>query len=202
MRSRILALAVLLTAPAVQAGTVQPDAKSPKEAIQARFDPAAQETIVASHVTPALCFTLSLPQEWRPNPDLETISLKAVSFEGELEVGLRSVHELQNLPQSDLAHRDAAFLQQDYESLLGRPAQSVSLTNPAPGATRWSATWVDANLPTLSHAMTVEALIVPLSKEWVLELSLTKVESYKAYNALFQKILSGLKVHAGAACRG
>jgi hypothetical protein len=202
MRTQILALAVLMSAPAVQASTIPLNAEAWRETVQARFDPAVQETIVASRVTPSLCFVLSLPQEWRSNTSGDKTSFKAASFEAELEVSLRSAHELQNLPQPDLASRDAAFLQQDYEGLLGRPAQSVSLTSPTPGATRWSATWIDANLPSASRAMTVEALIVPLSNEWVLELSLTDLETREAYNALIQKVLAGLKVRGGAACRG
>jgi hypothetical protein len=105
-------------------------------------------------------------------------------------------------PQADLAHRDAAFLQRDYEGLLGRPAQSVSLTSPVPGATRWSATWVDASLPSSSRAMTVDALIVPLSNEWVLELSLHDVQEGEVHDALSRRILTGLRVNTGAACRG
>jgi hypothetical protein len=104
------------------------------------------------------------------------------------------------MPQPDLASRDAAFLQRDYEELLGRPAQSVSLSSDA-GATRWSATWIDANLPTASHAMTIEALIVPLSNEWVLELSLSGAETQGAYNAIAQRLLANLKVQGRSTCR-
>ncbi|MPR07156.1 hypothetical protein [Microvirga tunisiensis] len=104
------------------------------------------------------------------------------------------------MPQSDLATRDAAVLQQDYEQLLGRPAQSVSLSSDA-GATRWSATWIDASLPSASHAMTVETLIVPLSSEWVLELSLSGVDTQEAYNGLAGHLLARLKVQGRPACR-
>jgi len=99
------------------------------------------------------------------------------------------------------AHVDAAALQQDYEGLLGRPAQSISLSTDA-GATRWSATWVDANLPMASHAMTVEALIVPLSNAWVLELSLSGVETREAYDALAARLLARLRVQGRASCQG
>jgi hypothetical protein len=127
--------------------------------------------------------------------------LEAVPSDVELAVSLRSAQDLRDMPQPDLASRDAAVLQRDYEELLGRPAQSVSLSSNA-GATRWSATWVDANLPTTSHAMTVETLIVLLSAEWVLELSLSGVETQEAYNALTQRLLSRLKVQGRAACQG
>jgi hypothetical protein len=146
-------------------------------------------------VAPDLCFSLSLPDEWRQTEG----GVRAALSDRELSVNLRSSQELRDLPQPDLVSRDAAALQQDYEELLGRPAQSVSLSSSA-GATRWSATWIDANLPTASHDMTVETLIVPLSSEWVLELSLSGAETREAYNALAQHLLARLKVQGRAAC--
>jgi hypothetical protein len=105
------------------------------------------------------------------------------------------------MPQPDLARRGAALLQQSYEELLGRPAQSVSLIAASSGATRWSATWIDANLPSPSHAMTVEALIAPLSNGWVLELSLENIESKEAYNSLLQRTIADFKVQNRSDCR-
>jgi hypothetical protein len=197
----ILILAGLLAAPAAMASTLPAESAGHDGALQVRFNPAVQETIVASRVTPRLCFALSLPEEWRQNTGSGETSVTAVSSTAELDVNLRSARELQDQPQPDLAHRDATFLQQDYEALLGRPAQSVSLTSPAPGATRWSATWIDRNLPSDSHVVTIEALIVPLSNEWVLELSLSGIDTPQAHEALVARVLSGLKVNAGAACR-
>jgi hypothetical protein len=196
----VAAFLACLAAPAAQAVTTNLGG-APSGTFGARFDADARETRVTSRISPSLCLSLSLPQEWRMHGPGGKASLKAVPFRANLDMSLRSAHELQDLPQPDLARRDAAFLQRDYESLLGRPAQSVSLTSPAPGATRWSATWVDANLPTASQAMTIETLIVPLSPEWVLELDLAEVESPEIYDALVQRVLSGLRVRAGAECR-
>ena len=70
------------------------------------------------------------------------------------------------------------------------------------GATRWSATWIDANLPEASHGMTVETLIVPLSGDWVLELSLSGIETREAYDALARHLLARLKVQGRVSCRG
>ena len=165
--------------------------------VQARFDPSTRQTWLTGRAGADLCFSLALPDEWR----LTAQGVEAVRSEVELAVSLRSAQELRDLPQPDLASRDAAVLQRDYEELLGRPAQSVSLTSNA-GATRWSATWVDANLSTASHAMTVETLIVPLSAEWVLELSLSGVDTNEDYNALTQRMLSRLKVQGRGACQG
>ena len=168
-----------------------------KEPVQARFDPATRQTWVTGRADSDLCFSLALPDEWR----LSAQGLQAIRSDVELAVSLRSAQELRDMPQPDLASRDAAVLQRDYEALLGRPAQSVSLTSNA-GATRWSATWIDAKLPTASHAMTVETLIVPLSSEWVLELSLSGVDTQEDYNALTQRLLSRLKVQGRASCQG
>jgi hypothetical protein len=198
---RVLVLAALLAAPAVQANTLPSDDASPDGPVRVRFDPAMRETVVASRVTPRLCFAFSLPEEWRQNTGSGETSVTAVSSSAEIDINLRSARELQDQPQSDLAQRDAVFLQQDYETLLGRPAQSVSITSPAPGATRWSATWIDQNLPAGSHAITIEALIVPLSDEWVLELSLAGNDAPQSHEALVRTVLSGLKVRVGAACR-
>jgi len=186
---------------AAQAGALAPERDGWRETSEIRFDPSMRETRLATRVTPGLCFSLSLPQEWRLSGEQGGFHVRAVSLEAGLDLSLRSAQELQDLPQPELAHRDAAFLQRDYEGLLGRPAQSVSLTSPVPGATRWSATWIDASLPSASRAMTVDALIVPLSNEWVLELSLRDVEEVELHDALSRRILAGLQVRAGAACR-
>jgi len=192
-----IVLAGLAGASLAHASSDPLDASVPNQAIEARFNAAAQQTLVTGKAAPDLCFSLSLPEEWRRTEE----GLKAVRSDASLALGLRSAEELSALPQPDLAGRDAAALQQDYEGLLGRPAQSISLSTDA-GATRWSATWVDANLPMASHAMTVETLIVPLSNAWVLELSLSGVETREAYDALAARLLARLRVQGRASCQG
>jgi hypothetical protein len=192
-----IVLAGLAGASLAHASSDPLDATVPDQAIEARFNAAAQQTLVTGRASPDLCFSLSLPEEWRRTEE----GLKAVRSDASLALGLRSAEELSALPQPDLAGRDAAALQQDYEGLLGRPAQSISLSTDA-GATRWSATWVDANLPMASHAMTVETLIVPLSNAWVLELSLSGVETREAYDALAARLLARLRVQGRASCQG
>jgi len=192
-----IVLAGLAGASLAHASSDPLDATVPDQVIEARFNAAAQQTLVTGRAAPDLCFSLSLPEEWRRTEE----GLKAVRSDASLALGLRSAEELSSLPQPDLAGRDAAALQQDYEGLLGRPAQSISLSTDA-GATRWSATWVDANLPMASHAMTVETLIVPLSNAWVLELSLSGVETREAYDALAARLLARLRVQGRASCQG
>jgi hypothetical protein len=196
----IATLAVVLgTIPQAQAVKIPASSVSDfTEDIQARFDPQSRQTQITGRISAEPCFFLSLPQEWHAiSGGIET-RLKSASSEAELTVNLRSSRELRGLPQADLASRDAARLQQDYESLLGRPAQSISLASLTAQATRWSATWIDANLP--SGPMTVEAFIVPLSGDWVLELSFGNVAAKEEYETLVRSLLAGLELRQGGGC--
>jgi hypothetical protein len=185
----------------VQASTAPTrSASDPGELVRVWFDSPSRQTRLAAHVSPDLCFSLALPQEWRAMTGGMETHLKSGLSDAELAVGLRPVHELRGLPQSDLASRDAALLQQDYENRLGRPAQSASLAFLSPGATRWSATWADAQLP--AGFMTVETFIVPLSEDWVLELSVSNVDAKEEYDSLVHDLLTGLKVRRAAGCGG
>ena len=198
--SRTAILAALACGPTAQAGNgaLGPDAGS--EGVRVRFDQSSGQTRIAGRASTDVCFAFSLPHEWRQAADSVQPRLQAVSSGAEIEIVLRSARELRHLPQQDLASRDAALLQQDYEGLLGRPAQAVSLTSSGSGATLWSATWVDPHLPTDATAMTVETLIVPLSATWVLELSLSNIGAPDDHDALLRKLLSGLRVQGGTAC--
>ena len=200
--SCIIALAVVLCgAPKAYAARMQSQASfDPAGDIQVRFDARLRRTLVAGRAGSGQCFSFTLPYEWRSTTGGLETRLRSASSDAELLVGLRSSHELHGLPQPDLASRDAALLQQDYESLLGRPAQSVSLASLAPGAIRWSATWVDDNLP--GSPMTVEAFIVPLSQDWVLELSLSNLEAREEYEAIVRSLLRELSLRQGTGCAG
>jgi hypothetical protein len=166
--------------------------------IHVRFDAGTGQTRIAGHVDSNLCFSFALPQEWRSTTGGMETRLTSSRSRAELLVNLRSSRELRGLPQPDLTSRDAALLQQDYESLFGRPAQSVSLASLAPGATRWSATWADPYLP--SGPMTIEAFIVPLSEDWVLELSFSSMEEKEEYDALVRSLLVNLRALQGSGC--
>jgi hypothetical protein len=190
-------LVLLSAAFGAQAANGPLDRPMSSEPVQVRFDPMIRQTSVTGAVPSGLCFSFSLPEEWRATAQ----GLQSAHSDVEIGIGLRSAGELRDMPQPDLASRDAAFLQKDYEELLGRPAQSVSLSSHGKAA-RWSATWIDANLPSASQSMTVETLIVPLSGEWVLELSLSGVESQAAHDAIAQRLLTRLQVQGRAACQG
>ncbi|MBM6593070.1 hypothetical protein [Microvirga pudoricolor] len=166
------------------------------EPVRARFDPAVNETRLFAQVTPRLCVSMGVPGEWRLGFADGRAALVSVADEAELALAIRSARDLQHLPQSDLPSRDAALLQSDYESMLGRPAQAVSLDMFTSGVMRWTATWIDGQLPTASRALTVETFIVPLSDEWLVELSLDNVEARDAYQALARQALASLDTHA------
>ena len=170
------------------------------EDVRVQFEPRVQRTRVAGRVGSGQCFSFTLPEEWRSITGGMETRLRSALSDAELVVSLRSSHALRGLPQPDLAGRDAALLQQDYESLLGRPAQSVSLASFAPGTTRWSATWADVHLP--GGAMTVEAFIVPLSEDWVLELSLSNVDAKGRHDLLVRSLLADLRVQPEPVCFG
>jgi hypothetical protein len=189
-------LVLLSAASGAQAANGPLDRPMSGEPVQVRFDSMIRQTSVTGAVPSGLCFSFSLPEEWRPTAQ----GLQSAHSDVEIGIGLRSAGELRDMPQPDLASRDAAFLQKDYEELLGRPAQSVSLSSHGKAA-RWSATWIDANLPSAPQSMTVETLIVPLSSEWVLELSVDGAETQAAHDALAQRLLARLQVEGRAACQ-
>lgn len=194
-----LMAAVLSGNPGAQAAKIPLQGASGfDEFVHVQFDQRLRQTRVAGRVASHRCFSLALQQEWRSTTGGMETRLRSALTRAELAVSLRSAHELRGLPQADLASRDAALLQQDYESLLGRPAQSVSLVPLSPETTRWSATWVDAHLP--SGPLTVEAFIVPLSEDWVLELSFSNITVKEEYDSLVRSLLAGLKVHHGPSC--
>lgn len=196
------AMTCLCLAPAfAQASASPPLGRGIHEAVQVHFDGTLQETRVSSRLAPGSCLSLTLPREWRLAANGGKLRLESRSLAAAIEIALRSERELKDLPQPDLAGRDAALLQRDWEGMLGRPAQSVSLASTGPGALRWTATWFDARFPAPSQAMTVETFIVPLSRTWVAELSLTEVASPEVYDALVRQVLSRLKMSADDRCR-
>ncbi|MGO4706016.1 hypothetical protein AB4072_09610 [Microvirga sp. 2MCAF38] len=149
---------------------------------------------MSERVANDLCFSLTLPHEWVLNSaNNEGSRLQRAGDVTALKLAIRAASDLRDLPQPDLVSRDAAFLQRDYEGLIGRPAQAVKLASMPSGVTRWSATWIDGNLPAALHALTVETFIAPLSEAWVLELSLSNVPRQDKYDALMREILSTLR---------
>ena len=64
----LLAAGIILAcsvASSAQAGALAPGRDAWNETSDTRFDPTTRETRLTSRVTPGLCFSVSLPQEWR-----------------------------------------------------------------------------------------------------------------------------------------
>ncbi|MBZ6076749.1 hypothetical protein [Microvirga puerhi] len=193
------ALVFLAASATASRASLRPAVDSP--AIILRFDPVADETRIANRVGDGLCVALVLPQKWavEAGDDLRTVLRD--SDGAELEAVLRPAREVRDLPQSDLASQDAAFLQRDHEGLFGRPAQAATLASLSAGIKRWTATWIDASFPAASREVTLDTVIIPLTNDWLLELSLSDVESPSTYEAMIAKILSGVRLEAASACR-
>jgi len=167
--------------------------------ISADFDMRADRTRITRRVGNA-CMTIVLPRAWNvASQDAERTVLSAADGV-ELEVVLRPARAAKDLPQSDIASRDAALLQRDHEGLFGRPAQAATLVSLPAGAKRWTATWVDASLPSASREVTLDTLIVPFSDEWVIELSLAQAGAPADYERLMTDLLLSLRREPAEVC--
>jgi hypothetical protein len=191
-------------------GTVR---ERPAPRVAAVFDPAARETRVTGRVE-GMCVALSLPHLWTLNPDAANpdaaLSAHLQAADGPaLDLTLRSARSLPPVPTlasrqgpiaaaSDaLARRAAGALQREHESFLGRAAQSVSLTALGAGALRWTATWIDPQLAA-SGALTVDAALLPLSPDWVLEVTLSGTEDPALHDVVLGEVLE--RVRVGRSC--
>ncbi|KAB0267506.1 hypothetical protein [Microvirga brassicacearum] len=196
----IAILASVLGLPADSAVAAFSDRSRP-EATAIRYLPSLGETQVAARIDQALCLAFSLPQEWRrvPAGNGAALHLAAATGDGAIEIAFRSMRDLMELPQADPITRDAAFLQRDHEGVFGRPAQASSLES-VPGATRWTATWIDGNLPSSTHMLTLETYIVRASPDWMLEISISDIDDRDTYDTLVQRVLANLQTADPARC--
>lgn len=201
VQPNLRAMALLCLFPVVaQAGAQSPAGQEPQGAVLVRFDETLQETRVSAKIAPGSCLSLTLPKEWRLGASADRLRLEAASLNAAIEIAVRSARDLKDLPQPNLADRDAAFLQRTWEAALGRPAQSVSVAFPMPGTLRWTATWFDARFPAPSQSMTIDTFIIPLTQDWVIELFPTDIVSPEAYEPLTRQVIAGLKTSATAQC--
>ncbi|MCB8821898.1 hypothetical protein [Microvirga rosea] len=168
--------------------------------IAVRFDLKAEQTRVTGRIGDNLCVMLSFPDEWRLAAGGGLRAVVEASHGGEVELVFRPAGEVKDLPQVDLASRDAALLQRDHEEVFGRPAQSATLATLTPGIKRWTATWSDVNLPAASGQITLDTVIVALSDEWLLELSFSEIGTRSTYEATVAEILSSLRLDSASAC--
>jgi hypothetical protein len=209
-------VSVLAAAPGSAAAGVSSSGavkERPGPRVAALFDPASRETRVTARVE-GLCVALDLPLAWTLDPDAAApeaaLSAHLQDADGlALDLVLRPVRTLPPgpgvasrngaLPAGDaLARRAAGAIQSDYEGFLGRPAQSVTFKPLGSGSLRWTATWLDSQLPSGSGALTVDAAILPLSSDWVLELSLSGTENPPLHEAVLGAVVG--RVRSGRHC--
>jgi hypothetical protein len=201
LRSAWLACLLL---PALSAAALAVTSQSPLFPVQvaAAFDPVRHETLVRSEVAAGSCVMFRLPDEWRLSQgDQGDFSLAAASG-AEIVLRLRSAADLKGLPHPDQAGRNAAALQQEYEEVVGKPVQAVSHEPTGhPGVTRWSATWIDANLAHPGHSLTVETLIVAAADESTLEMTFSGNWGPDLVRFEVSRLLPSLRVISGSDCR-
>lgn len=191
-------------------GTVR---ERPTPRVAAVFDPASRETRITGRVE-GLCVALVLPHAWTLDPDAANpdaaLSAHLQAADGPaLDLTLRSARTLPPVPilasrqgpiaapDDALARRAATALEREHEHFLGRAAQSVSLTALGAGALRWTATWIDPQLAA-SGGLTVDAALLPLSAEWVLEVTLSGTDDPALHDAVLSEVLE--RVRVGRTC--
>ena len=202
-------LGLSLLAGAAQAGVsteraarARPASATPQ--VSAIVNPATQETRVFAEAG-GTCVSLALPQAWALESDAGAPgAVRLSAADGPvLDLNVRSARGLPPVPTlasrdgllptdaQDLPRRAAFALQREQEGLMGRPAQSVTLTPLAPGSFRWTATWLDPNLP---GGLTLDTVLLTLSPEWVLEVTLTDAEDPDVHEAVMGEVLGRVKV--------
>jgi hypothetical protein len=197
--ARIAALLGALCIPSDLSATSLPD-QYPSETSAVSYLPAVGETHVTARLDPAVCVAFSLPQEWRREGGEDgALRLAASGGDGEIEISWRAVRELAELPQGNVGSKDAELLQRDHEGLLGRKAMTSTIETLG-SATRWTATWIDTSFPAPSHSLTVETYIVPASREWLLELSISDIDDRSTYDDLVRQVLSNIRTASTAQC--
>lgn len=188
-------------APALDRPALAAPALGAQPEIAARFDPASRATHVTARV-PGACAALDLPLAWTLDESAAPARLEAAQGGPSLEVNLRAARNLppvQSLASregplastGDLPRRAAAALQREHEEVMGRPAQSVAFTALDDGAWRFTATWLDANLPA---PVTEDTVFVPLSADWVLELTLDGADSRDMHEMLWGEVMERVRV--------
>jgi hypothetical protein len=201
LRSAWLACIVL---PTLSAGALAVTSQSPVflGQVAATFDPVRHETVIKSEVATDSCVMFRLPDEWRLSQGEQgAFSLTAPSG-AEISLRLRSAAELKGLPHPDQTGRNAAALQQEYEEVIGKPVQAVSHEETGhPGVTRWSATWIDANLAQPSHSYTIETLIVATGDDSTLEMTFVGNWGPDLVRFEVSRLLPSLRIITGSDCR-
>jgi hypothetical protein len=165
------------------------------------FDAAKHETHVLGNLSGRSCIVFRLRNGWRRS-EADDVSVSLTQETGaRIDVRFRSLGEPTGRRSIERPNSAAAALLLEYEELLGKPVQAVSFRRTGyAGVSRWSATWVDANLASPSHSFTVESLIVSLSGGSTLELTFPGDWNASALEPEVAHLLSTLHVVRGKGC--
>ena len=175
----------------------------PTEASTIHYLPATNETHVTARLDPALCVALSLPQQWRREGAEELDRSVSPHPEGleKSKSRWRAVRDLAELPQGNVGSKTLSCSSGTIEDFLA--ARRMPARSDARRCHPLDRDMDRYRLPAPSHSLTVETYIVPASREWLLELSISDIDDRSLYEDLVRQVLrmSGPPARPNAARR-
>jgi hypothetical protein len=160
---------------------------------------AGRATRIRSAIGPDLCVSLRLPGVWKvERPQPHRIDVIDAQTGARIEITAYTDADLPPGPET-LIQRAASNLQQEYERLLGKPAQVTTL-DPVPiyPAMRWTATWIDGNLAHDDRALSLEEFIMEPVPNRILEVAVSRAKEHGG--DVIGRALETLRVQRAAAC--
>jgi hypothetical protein len=163
------------------------------------FDPLRRETRVQGLVpgpspgTPdgSACVDLRLPGTWRAVPEGGLVRLSADDASLELELSAAA-------PGRD---GGAEGLRRDYEALLGRPAQALTVSpTDLPGVSRVQATWTDGAFDNPGRSFDLDAFLVETPRAGLLTLTVQDASNAPRPDPRLAGALRTLRVTPAASC--
>jgi hypothetical protein len=130
-------------------------------------------TMIRSAVGGDLCISVRLMGQWTVERDGQRLHAIHVEDGADIQMIVLTDTDLAPSPET-LTQRAASSLQDEYERLLGKPAQVVTLERvPTSPATRWTATWVDSNFPNEDRDLSLEVFIFEPLPNRVVEMTVS-----------------------------
>jgi hypothetical protein len=165
---------------------------------QRRDETDQNTTLIRSAVGGDLCISVRLMGQWTVEHDGEWLRAIDVEDEAELQIIVLNDADLAPGPET-LTERASASLQDEYERLLGKPAQVVTLERvPASSATRWTATWVDSNFASEDRELSLEAFIFEPVANRVVEMTVSGGSERRG--TIVQRALETFTIEPAQAC--
>jgi hypothetical protein len=131
--------------------------------------------MIRSVIGADLCVSLRLPGRWKvEHPEPHRINAIDAEKGAQIEIIAYADADFEPGPET-LIRRAALNLQQEYERLLGRPAQMTTLEPvPSSPAMRWTATWIDGNFAPDDHALSFETFILEPILNRIVQISISE----------------------------